>query len=55
MYKQMYGYENAIKLFNQIFNESPEKIIVHFTTTASKWFNDDKQQDVMTFSVFKMK
>jgi serine phosphatase RsbU (regulator of sigma subunit) len=52
---EMFGYENVIKLFSQVGNDAPEKIIEHFTATASNWINGGKQQDDMTFIVFKMK
>jgi serine phosphatase RsbU (regulator of sigma subunit) len=52
---EMYGYENAIKKFAEAVNESPEKIIEHFTLSAQQWLNGSKQQDDMTFIVFKVK
>ncbi len=52
---EMLGYEQVTTLFSEAINESPEKIIKHFTNSASKWLNGNKQQDDMTFIVFKMK
>ena len=52
---EMLGYEQVTTLFSEVINESPEKIIEHFTNSASKWLNGNKQQDDMTFIVFKMK
>ncbi len=52
---EMFGYERASTIFGEAIENSPSKIIEHFTLAASKWLNGEKQQDDMTFIVFRVK
>src|SRR5690606_3491851 len=52
---EMFGYDTVIRKFEEVVKESPEKIIEHFTSSAKRWLNGGRQQDDMTFVVFKVK
>jgi sigma-B regulation protein RsbU (phosphoserine phosphatase) len=49
------GFEKIPLLLKEAGKKSPDEIINHFTNTATQWLNGNKQQDDMTFVVFKMK
>ena len=49
------GFEKIPLLLKEAGKKSPDEIINHFTNTAAQWLNGNKQQDDMTFVVFKMK
>ena len=52
---EMFGYDNVIRKYEEVVKESPEKIIEHFSSSARQWLNGGKQQDDITFVVFKVK
>jgi serine phosphatase RsbU (regulator of sigma subunit)/tetratricopeptide (TPR) repeat protein len=52
---EMLGFGKVPQLLKEAGKKSPEEIIKHFTNTASQWLNGTKQQDDMTFVVFKVK
>jgi len=52
---EMLGFERIPELLKESGKKSPEEIIKHFTDTASEWLNGTRQQDDMTFVVFKVK
>jgi len=52
---EMFGYDNVIRKFEEVVKDSPEKIIEHFSSSARQWLNGGKQQDDITFVVFKVK
>lgn len=52
---EMLGFEKMGGLLKEVGEKSPEEIIKHFTNTAALWLGVTRQQDDMTFVVFKVK
>jgi serine phosphatase RsbU (regulator of sigma subunit)/tetratricopeptide (TPR) repeat protein len=52
---EMLGFEKIPGLLKEVGSKNSDQIIKHFKDTASKWLNGNKQQDDMTFIVFKVK
>jgi serine phosphatase RsbU (regulator of sigma subunit)/Tfp pilus assembly protein PilF len=52
---EMLGFEKIPELLKETGRKTPDEIIKHFTDAASKWLNGNRQQDDMTFVVFKVK
>jgi len=52
---EMFGYENAIKLFGQVADNPPQKIIEHLAKGGEKWANGRAQDDDVTFMALKIK
>jgi sigma-B regulation protein RsbU (phosphoserine phosphatase) len=52
---EMLGFEKIPGLLKDVGTKTSSEIIKHFTDTASEWLNGNKQQDDMTFVVFKVK
>ncbi len=53
--KEMYGYKRTRNLFEQVSDESPEKIIEKLKDASSEWVNDKDPDDDVTFVVIKVK
>lgn len=53
--REMFGYERAVSVFEEVAHQSTEDIIAHFTKTAADWMNNGPQDDDVTFIVIKMK
>ncbi len=53
--KEMFGYENLNEILFKCADKSSSEIISGFSEAASEWLNGNKQQDDMTFVVFKVK
>jgi serine phosphatase RsbU (regulator of sigma subunit) len=52
---EMFGYDKAEEVLAKNFGSSPEKIIEEFKASASNWLNGVKQQDDITFILFRKK
>ncbi|QQS37753.1 MAG: tetratricopeptide repeat protein [Ignavibacteriales bacterium] len=52
---EMFGYENLNKLLETSGKSTPEEIITYFSSTAVEWTAGNRQQDDMTFIVFRKK
>jgi serine phosphatase RsbU (regulator of sigma subunit) len=52
---EMFGYENAIKLFGRVANKPPQKIIEHLAKGGENWANGRAQDDDVTFLALKIK
>ncbi len=51
----MFGYEKALRFFEELAHKSAEEIIVGLKNSASDWVQDKMPDDDVTFVVIKVK
>ncbi len=52
---EMFGYDRAVTVLEEVASQTPDEIIRHFKDTASNWANGRSPDDDETFVVLKVK
>ena len=52
---EMFGYERAAEVFEEVAGSTPEEVIDHYLTVAKRWSERPNRNDDLTFLVIRMK